>query len=181
MGRGRLKAGLIALLVGNTSVYLWRGTPSEALDSLAWLVLLLSFEAETGRDGLRIGPRTALFVRGCRLVAAGALVAAVIGYFRDEEWLDVANLGLWITVVALLEAQVRYPGLAAQRRAAFICLAVALYTALSTVMLAWAWRGEWFDAWDALLWLIAFATIEMNLFRHHHPANALVNSAAKRE
>ena len=53
MGRGWFKAGLNALLIGNTSVYLWRGTPSEALDSLAWLVLLLSFQAETGRDGLR--------------------------------------------------------------------------------------------------------------------------------
>jgi hypothetical protein len=165
MGRRWFKAGLIALLVGNASVYLWRGTPSEALDSLAWLVLLLSFEAETGRDGLPIGRRAALFVRSCRLVAAAALVAAAIGYFRDEEWLDVANLGLWIAVVALLEAQVRYPGLAAQRRAAFIGLAVALYSALSMVTLAWAWRGEWFDAWDAALWLIAFATIEMNLFQ----------------
>jgi hypothetical protein len=175
MDRGWFKAGLIALLVGNTSVYLWRGTPSEALDSLAWLVLLLSFEAETGRDGLR-GPRAALVARICRLAAAAALVAAAIGYFRDEEWLDVANLALWIAVVALLEAQVRYTRLAAQRRAAFTGLAVALYSALSTVMLAWAWRGEWFDAWDALLWLIAFATIEMNLFqkfrREHAPARA---------
>ncbi len=165
MGRAWFKAGLIALLVANTSVYLWRGTPSEALDSLAWLVLLLSFEAETGRNGLRIGPRAALFLRSSRLVAAAALVGATIGYFRDEEWLDVANLALWIAVVALLEAQVRSPGLAAQRRTAFTGLAVALYSALATVPLAWAWRGEWFNAWDAALWLIAFVTIEMNLFQ----------------
>jgi hypothetical protein len=26
---------------------------------------------------------------------------------------------------------------------------------------AWAWRGEWFDAYDALLWLAAFVLIEL--------------------
>lgn len=164
MGRA-FKAGLIALLLGNTAVYLWSGTLSEALDSVAWLTLLLSFEAETGRGGLWAGRRAAFFVRGCRLVAAAALVAATLGYFRDEEWLDVANMVLWIAVVALLEAQVRYPGLAARRRAAFTGLAVVLYSALATVASAWAWRGEWFDAWDAALWLVAFVTIEMNLFQ----------------
>jgi hypothetical protein len=30
---------------------------------------------------------------------------------------------------------------------------------------AWAWRKEWFDAYDAALWLLAFATIEMNVLR----------------
>ena len=160
-----LKAGLIALLVGNSAVYLWRGTPSEALDSLAWLVLLLSFEAETGGRGLPMGPWASRFVRTCRIVAAAALLAATIGYYRDEEWLDFANMGLWIAVVGLLEAQVRHPALASRRRAALTVLAVMLYSALAIVAFAWAWRGEWFDAWDAALWLIAFATIEMNLFQ----------------
>ncbi|MBX3676037.1 MAG: hypothetical protein KF853_03335 [Rhodocyclaceae bacterium] len=27
----------------------------------------------------------------------------------------------------------------------------------------WAWRGDWLDAWDALLWLVAFFAIEMNV------------------
>jgi hypothetical protein len=29
----------------------------------------------------------------------------------------------------------------------------------------WAGRGEWFDAYDAMLWLVAFATIEINVLR----------------
>jgi len=28
---------------------------------------------------------------------------------------------------------------------------------------AWLWRGDWFDAYDAALWLVAFATLEMDL------------------
>ena len=28
---------------------------------------------------------------------------------------------------------------------------------------AWLWRGEWFEAYDAALWLIAFATLEMDV------------------
>ena len=167
------KAALIALLAWNTAVYVWSGTASEALDSSAWLVLLLSFELETGREERRIGPRVALFARACRLGAAAALVAATIGYVGENEWLDAFNMGLWVAVVALLDIQVRHPGIAARRRPVFAIGAAGLYSALAALALAWAWRGEWFDAYDALLWLIAFATIEMNIFRkiRRAPAN----------
>jgi hypothetical protein len=159
------RAALVALLAWNTAVYLWSGTRSEALDSTAWLVLLLSFELETGRGERRIGPRVALFARACRLGAAAALVAATIGYVGEKEWLDAINMGLWVAVVALLDIQVRHPGIAARRRRVFTAAAAVLYSALAALVLAWAWRGEWFDAYDALLWLIAFAAIEMNIFR----------------
>jgi hypothetical protein len=165
MGYSCFRAALIALLAWNTAIYLASGTASEALDSSAWLVLLLSFELETGREERRIGPRMALFARACRLGAAAALVAATIGYVGENEWLDAVNMGLWLAVVALLDFQVRYPGMAARWRAVFTAGAAVLYSALAALVLAWAWRGEWFDAYDALLWLIAFATIEMNIFR----------------
>ena len=159
------RAALIALLAWNTAVYLWSGTRSEALDSSAWLVLLLSFELETGAEERRIGPRAALFARACRLAAAAALVVATIGYVREKEWLDAVNMGLWVAVVSLLEVQVRYPEVDVRRRLGFTVIAAVLYSALAALVLAWAWRREWFDAYDALLWLIAFATIEMNIFR----------------
>ena len=166
------KATLVALLVWNTAVYLWSGTRSEALDSSAWLVVLLSFELETGLEKRRIGPRVALFARACRLGATTALVAATIGYVGENEWLDAFNMGLWVALVALLDIQVRHPGIAARRRSVFTGGAAMLYMGLAALALAWAWRGEWFDAYDALLWLIAFATIEMNIFRkiRHEPA-----------
>jgi hypothetical protein len=33
------------------------------------------------------------------------------------------------------------------------------------MVLAWLWRGAWLDAYDALLWLIAFMVIEINILR----------------
>jgi hypothetical protein len=172
MGYAWIKAALIALIAANTAVYVRAGTTSEGLDSAAWLVLLLSFELETGPAGRWIGSRTAVLARGCRLVAAAALVVATLGYFRDAEWLDAANMALWIAVVALLEAQVRHPRAAARYRTAFRALAAVTYSALAALALAWGWRGEWFDAYDALLWLVAFAMIEMNIFRKAGPVPA---------
>lgn len=158
-----LKAAVIGLLVLNAAVYVSTGTASEALDSAAWLVLLASFELETGLGGRFAEGRLATILRGVRLAAAAAIFAAGMGYVRDGEWLDVANVGLWITVVALLELEVRCPGAAARHRAPFTAAAAMLYSGLAALVFAWLWQGEWFDAYDAALWLVAFVTIEINV------------------
>lgn len=158
-----LKAAVFGLLAANTAVYAATGTASEALDSVAWLTLLVAFELETGLGGRFAEGRLAAVLRGVRLVAAAAIFAAGIGYVLDREWLDAANIGLWIAVVALLESGVRYPALAAAQRTRFTAAAVTLYSGLTILVLVWLWQGDWFDAYDAALWLVAFATIEINV------------------
>jgi len=165
-----LKAGLYALLAWNTAIYAWSGTASEALDSSAWLVLLASFELETGSGARRSARGWTTLARACRLGAVVALVAATAGYVREGEWLDAVNMGLWVAVVALLEFEVRRPAAAARWRPVLLGVAAMLYSVLAALVLAWAWRGEWFDAYDALLWLTAFAMIEMNLLKLDPPA-----------
>ena len=157
------KLVVLGLLIANTAVYALSGTASEALDSGAWLALLVAFEMETGMRGRFAEGSLPAVLRGVRLVAAAAILAAGIGYVRDEEWIDAANAGLWIAVVALLEFEVRHGSYVSLHRPAFKALAAALYCGLSVVVLVWLWREEWLDAYDALLWLVAFATIEMNL------------------
>ena len=159
------KAAVIGLLVLNTAVYVAAGTASEALDSAAWLILLASFELETGLGGRFAEGRLAAVLRGVRLVAAAAIFAAGVGYVRNGEWLDAANVGLWIAVVALLETEVRYPAFVAGQRARFTAAAAALYSGLAILVLVWLWQGDWFDAYDAALWLVAFMTIELGLLR----------------
>lgn len=159
------KAAVFVLLVCNTAILLSAGTASEALDSVAWLVLLASFELETACGERFRGVSGAAILRGARLVAAGAIAVAAIGYVRGEEWLDAINLGLWIAVVTLLEFEVRRPDAVTAHRARFTVVATLLYCGLGVPVLAWAGRGEWFDAYDALLWLVAFATIEIDLFK----------------
>lgn len=158
-----LKVALLALLTGNTARYLLLGTLSEALDSLAWLVLLFSFEAETGLRHRFGGRGTMVALRGTRLLAAAALIVAEMGYVRGREWLDAVNVGLWIAVVGMLEFQVRHPDAVRRASRGFAAAAAALYTGLGGLVAAWLLRGEWFDAYDAALWLAAFAFLELDL------------------
>lgn len=159
------KAAVFALLVLNTGIYLATGTLSEGLDSIAWLTLLALFELETGRaPAFRTGPAVAV-VHATRLICVAAIGIAAAGFLYNGEWLDATNSGLWIAVVVLLEVGVRRPAAVAVRRARFTSAAATLYAGLVAVALVWLWRGEWFDAYDAALWLVGFATIEMNVLR----------------
>lgn len=158
-----LKVTLFALLTLNTAAYLASGTPSEGLDSLAWLALLLLFELETGHAGRIREARVKAAIRFGRIIAAAALVAAMLGYLQQEAWLDTLNAGLWFGVVLSLEFEIRSPDCAMRHRGGFLAATTALYAGLVGLALAWLLRGEWFDAYDAALWLVAFATLEMGL------------------
>jgi hypothetical protein len=159
------RVAIFALLACNTAYYLYAGTLSKGLDATAWLALLALFALETGSAGRMRAPRAATAIRALRLIAAAAVCTAGIGYVIENDTLDAINSGLWIAVVVLLEFEVRRPRDVALHRAWFTAAAVLLYTGLAVLVLAWAWRAEWMDAYDALLWLVAFAAIEMDVLR----------------
>ncbi|MGH8662413.1 MAG: hypothetical protein ACREUB_11755 [Burkholderiales bacterium] len=155
---------MFALLVLNTGIYVGSGTLGEGIDSMAWLMLLALFQWETGSRQV-VRPRATLAaIHGVRMACLAAIGGAAAGFLYNNEWLDAANSGLWIAVVVLLEVGVRRPAAVATHRARFAAAAAMLYAGLGAVALVWAWRGDWFDAYDAALWLVAFATIEMNVF-----------------
>lgn len=82
-------------------------------------------------------------------------------------WVDVVNAGIWLLVVLLLEIDVRL-----QQRDRFEGLVlrlsnIAKYILYSVLLLAavyWGIKGDFIDFWDAFLWLVAFAFIELNVF-----------------
>lgn len=157
------------LLAGNVMLYGMHGTVTEQIDTGAWVVLLLLFEWETG--DWRTSPRLRRWLHGLRIPAAAAVVWACFDYALAREWLDFGNALTWLGVVALLELEVRIP---AQRPLAHALRRWAtglLYLALAGFLLTWFVRGVgdgtaavWLDAWDALLWLVAFVVIELNVF-----------------
>jgi hypothetical protein len=163
------------LLTWNATVFVSRGTFSEGLDSVAWLVLLALFELET-RTAAAPG-KQAVFIRAARLVAAMAIPVAAVGYFLDREWLDALNSALWIAVVVILEFQVRFQAAALRYRALSTAVATGIYSGLAVVALIWLWRTEWFSAYDALLWLLAFVTIEINVLQALQRRRATARSA----
>lgn len=97
---------------------------------------------------------------------------------RFLAWVDVANAAVWLLVVLLLEVDVRlqernlYEGLAL-----FLSTVakIVLYSILAIAVIIWAVKGDFVDWWDALLWLIAFVFIELNVFewrQESHEAQA---------
>lgn len=161
-GGRHFKTAVFALLGANLVLFHFFGTATQTLDTAAWLVLLVLFEIETaGRVRLDGWRQPAL--RAARLVAGAAVVAAAVGYVLESAWLDALNAWLWLAVVVLLEAEVRLPRLVRSRRSVFVAATGIIYGALLFLVAVWAWQGDWLDAWDALLWLVAFFAIEMNV------------------
>lgn len=171
-GFSRFKWLVYALLAGNVALYARHGSPSELLDTAAWLALLLLFEWETG--GWPLPDRMRPVLHGIRAVASVAVVWACIGYAREAAWLDFANALAWLGVVGVLELEVRLPPQALRLHRIRRVLALLLYALLAAFAAAWVVIGlhggtdpvsAWLDAWDALLWLVAFVAIELNVFR----------------
>jgi hypothetical protein len=82
-------------------------------------------------------------------------------------WLDVINSAVWLLVVIVLEIDVRlqerqrYEGavLYASNGIKFV-----LYSLLFCAAIYWGINGDFVEFWDALLWLVAFVFIELNVF-----------------
>jgi hypothetical protein len=152
---------LLALLVFDTGYYAVAGTTSKAVDAAAWLVLLVLFEFEARLAHVRGATSVRSALRLARLMAGAGVIAATVGYVFEDDVIDAINSALWIAVVVLLEVEFRYPAAVARARPTFAAIAAVLYGGLALLVAAWALRGEWFDAYDALLWLVAFAAIEL--------------------
>jgi hypothetical protein len=153
------------LLAVNAAIYAAIGRASESVDALAWFVLLALFTVETRAPQWSRILRNAVALDLLRLIAATAILWAAIAFVREHEWLDAVNAWLWIGVVAVLELEVRASAWAARQRRLVIAISAALYAGLTGVAAAWLLQGEWFDGYDAALWIAAFALLELDLLR----------------
>lgn len=153
------------LLAVNAAIYAATGRVSETIDALAWFVLLVLFFVETRCPQLTSLPRNAVSLKLLRMIAAAAILWAAIAFLLEHEWLDALNAWLWIGVVAVLELEVRAPARVRQQRQLIIALSAVLYAALGGIALLWLLHGEWFDGYDAVLWITAFALLEMDLLQ----------------
>ena len=158
-----VKPVLFTLLGINVLVYALTGRGTAAVDAAAWFALLLLFELET-HQLRRVSRRSnASIMTGLRFLAAGAIAWAAITFVREREWLDAANAWLWIGVVVVLELEVRAPALVARHRMMATTASIGLYLVLAVIAASWLAQGEWFDGYDALLWIAAFALVELDL------------------
>jgi hypothetical protein len=169
-----VKPLLFALLGINAITYAAIGRSTEILDAAAWFALLVLFELETRWPDWTKRPGNAIVLQVLRLSAAAAILWTAITFLQEREWLDAINAWLWIGVVAVLEFEIRAPARFARHRKMAGRLSITLYGALALVAVAWFINGEWFDGYDAVLWIAAFALLEMELLQpDQHQQSAL--------
>lgn len=158
-----VRPALYLLLAVNAVIYATAGRFSEGLDALAWFALLVLFGIETRWPRWTRLPRNAAALDLLRLIAAACIAVAAVAFLREGEWLDALNAWLWIGVVIVLELEVRAPGFVARHRSGIGSASVLLYCGLAAVALAWFMQGAWLNSYDAVLWIAAFALIELDL------------------
>ena len=138
--------------------------------------MLILFLLEITHHRLTDVPWVCAGVRIGRVMATLAIATTAVLYLREKEWLDAANLFLWIAVVALLEVGVRLPVAVAAHHKIFLLTALALYAALGSLIVVWLIIGKWMNAWDATLWLIAFGLLELNVLQRQKKSSIKTNS-----
>jgi len=159
---GKLRITIALLLTLNALLYAALGSMISAIDAFAWLALLLSFELETAGlpDGFQ---ETSLHkIRNGLLIMIG-LVS--LGYLLLGDLLNVANALFWFALIALLEIEVRAPQRVDQYKKSYWLASVIVFVGLVGMVVLAAWMGALLDAYNNALWLIAFALIEVDLFR----------------
>ncbi len=157
----RFKLAIVALLTLNVVIYAIADTLTSAVDALTWLVLLVLYELEAN-DAVPMAENRLHEIRGI-LIAVIALT--FFSYIHDSEWLDVVNSALWFVLIALLELEVRYPDKVFKYRQNYWLATVTVFTGLIAMVIAWAWQSAWLDVYDAILWIVAFASIEVDIFQ----------------
>ncbi|MEZ5891661.1 MAG: hypothetical protein R3C58_00720 [Parvularculaceae bacterium] len=118
---------------------------------------------------------TALDAENCRALATGAFYSASDNMFTTAEnlsqmkrlvWVDVLNAGVWLLIVVILELEIYLKSsklIGTTFFTVYKSFKAFLYLILFVDVGYWWYLGQPWDAWDALLWLVAFFFIEMNM------------------
>jgi len=82
-------------------------------------------------------------------------------------WVDVINASAWVAVVLMLEVDVHIQlgNISSPKWGKYnVYPKISIYGVLVLAAVYWGITGNLIEFWDAFLWIIAFALIEMNIF-----------------
>ncbi len=92
---------------------------------------------------------------------------------RSAQWLaliDVVNASDWLLVVVILSIDV-WLQMKGKLTGGILKITTSIKAVLYLILLVcaifWGFDGDFLDFWDAFLWIVAFAFIELNLFEWH--------------
>lgn len=166
----KFKLAILALLALNAVIYGFTDTLTSFTDALVWLVLLVIYELEANNVELPLGETAMRHLRSSLIVVIGLVFGS---YWRDNEWLDIANSALWFGLIAILETEVRWPEYVRRRERLFWLATIVTFAGLLAMAGIWLARGAWLDGYDALLWIVAFGFIEVDIFYLLKPKHAV--------
>ena len=88
-----------------------------------------------------------------------------IVYWHYQKGLKVINFAFWFALITLLELEARVPDNVFKYRISYWWATVIVFTGLIAMVMVWAWQSAWLDVYDAILWVIAFGSIEVDMNR----------------
>ncbi|MGZ4960042.1 MAG: hypothetical protein ACXV7J_12365 [Methylomonas sp.] len=156
------KLAILALLTINVFVYAIVDTWTSTVDATTWLILLVMYELESWNGQ---GPFTEKMLHAIRNILIAIIALVFFSYLHDSEWLDVINSLLWFALIALLELEVRWPNKVRKYSRTFWLATIGVFMGVISMVPVWLWQSEWLDAYDAALWIAAFAMIEVDIFQ----------------
>ena len=155
----KFKLAIVVLLTLNAIIYAWIDSLISAVDELAWLVWLVLYELEANGAS----PMAKNTLHGIRSVLLAVIALVFVSYVHDSKWLDVVNSALWFALIALLELEARWTDKVFEYRQSYWLATVTVFSGLIAMPMALAWQSAWLDVYDAILWIVAFASIEMDI------------------
>lgn len=160
---------ILALLALNAVIFALVDTLTSAADAVVWLMLLVIYELES--TGLEL-PIPQAGMRIIRDILIGIIALVFFSFLLGGEVLDAVNSLLWFALIAMLEIEVRWPDVARHYKKTFWLGTIVIFLGLIAMAILWLWQQAWLDAYDALLWIVAFGFIEVDIFhflqRKHH-------------
>jgi hypothetical protein len=94
-----------------------------------------------------------------------AIVTAEFSFVLERSWLDVCYSLQWLAVVALFEWESRFPVTVILHPRLFRALGAVIFVTMMIVIGLWMRRGDWLNAYDAVLWSLAFVLIELQMLK----------------
>ena len=161
MPNGKLRIAIASLLTLNAVLYAALDSFIAAVDAFAWLALLLSFELETAGLPPTIQEKSLHKIRNALLIIISLVTLA---YLLTGDILNFANSILWIGLIGLLEMEVRAPSLVETHSKLYWLASVFVFTGLVGMVVLSFWFGAVLDGFNNMLWIVAFALVEVDLF-----------------
>ena len=158
---GKLRIAIASLLTLNAVLYALLDSLVAATDAFAWLALLFSFELETAGLPSSIQEKSLHKFRNALLIIIGLVTLA---YLVTGDPLNFANSILWIGLIGLLEMEVRAPTTVENHSKLYWLASVLVFTGLISMVALSFWLGAVLDGFNNMLWIVAFALIEVDLF-----------------